>query len=78
MAHDLVTDVLESMDTSWDKKAMKVPLYTTRTREETKKLIISSRINQYTDYLLSDIQRKKEVLKIRSGKRSIQENEQPA
>ncbi len=59
ISRDLLQDMLNSMDSAWDRKVLKVALGATRSRNQLQELGIGSRIQQYTKSVLETIQEKK-------------------
>ena len=59
ISRDFLQDMLNSMDSAWDKKVLKVALGGTRSRNQLQELGIGSRIQQYTQSVLETIQEKK-------------------
>ncbi len=53
--------MLNSMDCEWDKKVMKVLIGATHTKRELTTFGIGSRINQYTDVVLNNVEKRIEV-----------------
>lgn len=56
-----IQDMLESLDTAWDKKVMKVVLGDSLSKSEQQKLGIGSRVNKYHKQVMKTIQSKKVV-----------------
>ena len=58
---DDIQDILESLDTAWDRKVMKVVLGDNLSKSERQKLGIGSRVNKYHKQVLKTIKSKKVV-----------------
>ena len=56
-----IEDLLNVMDTAFDKKVAKVILGTIKTRSELEKIGIGSKIGEYTKEVLDIVERRKEV-----------------
>jgi hypothetical protein len=61
ISHDLIDDMLDCMDSEWDKKVLKVLLGATQTRAELTGLGVGSRIQQYTECVFNTLEERKKT-----------------
>ena len=61
LSRSLIQNMLNSMDSEWDKKVLKVLVGATDTKRELTTFGIGSRINQYTDFVLNNVEKRMEI-----------------
>ena len=60
LSRSLIQNMLNSMDSEWDKKVMKVLIGATHTKGELTTFSIGLRINKYTDFVFSNVEKRVE------------------